>query len=65
MIGGYRIGGWSLRILIIRAVVFAAIFFAAGLLLHEGSFWRVLLLTLVATAVYLGFTVAVGWVRRK
>ena len=54
-----------MRYLLVRAAVFAVIFFLAGLAMRAGSISRLTLQTAVATAVYLGFNVLFRRVLKK
>lgn len=44
---------FNLRIILIRAAVFSAIFLIAAWLMERGNLPRILLLTLAATAIYI------------
>lgn len=47
-----------MRILLIQSAVFAVIFFLAALIIQRGQPFRLILVTLVATAIYAALTAA-------
>ncbi|MGQ9778612.1 MAG: hypothetical protein ACUVRM_01870 [Bacillota bacterium] len=49
-----------------QSLIFAAVFFLAGLIMSRGAFGRTALMTVVATAVYAGLMAAItAFVRRR